>query len=90
MEDYTIEDEYTTTYLINMTSQQWLDNSILDRSVWWHYNVIVVPKVIKGNFFQNEFIAIFFLQLRIYDARVHISLYHFLVRMRSHNVKITR
>ena len=45
MEELTIEDDYTTTYVLNMTSQQWLDDSWMDRPIWWHYTIVIVPKV---------------------------------------------
>ena len=47
MEELTIEDDYTTTYVLNMTSLTWLDESIHDKPVWWHYTVVVVPKQIQ-------------------------------------------
>ena len=38
------EDEYTQTYVLNVTSQTWLSDDIMDRSEWWHYAVLVVPR----------------------------------------------
>lgn len=36
-----------TTYILNMTSQQWLTPAeVGDRSIWWHYVAVVVPDVI--------------------------------------------
>jgi PhoPQ-activated pathogenicity-related protein len=32
-----------TAYILNMTSQQWLTYEDSDRSIWWHYVVVVVP-----------------------------------------------
>jgi hypothetical protein len=33
-------------YVLNMTSQQWLDESIVSRSIWWHMLVVIVPDTI--------------------------------------------
>jgi hypothetical protein len=41
------EDEHTKTYVLNVTSQTWLDDSVMDRPIWWHYAVVVVPKVTR-------------------------------------------
>lgn len=30
-------------HILNMTSQQWLSSDIVDRSIWWHYVVVIVP-----------------------------------------------
>ncbi|XP_042308521.1 autocrine proliferation repressor protein A-like [Sceloporus undulatus] len=35
----------TTIYTLNMTSLKWLNESEVDRSIWWHELFIVVPKV---------------------------------------------
>ncbi|XP_077979950.1 autocrine proliferation repressor protein A-like [Glandiceps talaboti] len=35
-------DEYTV-YIVNMTSQKWLTDKDVDRSIWWHYMAITVP-----------------------------------------------
>lgn len=32
-----------TGYVLNMTSQKWLDESIVTRPIWWHILVVVVP-----------------------------------------------
>ena len=42
--DATSEDEYTHQYVLNVTSQKWLDESWMDRSVWWHFVVVIVYK----------------------------------------------
>jgi len=34
-------------YVLNMTSQQWLDESIVSRSIWWHMLVVIVPDQIN-------------------------------------------
>ncbi|CAF1026861.1 unnamed protein product [Adineta ricciae] len=36
-----------TTYVLNMTSQQWFDSSFSTRPIWWHYVIIVVPKTFR-------------------------------------------
>ena len=43
--DLAKEDEYSWTYVLNVTSQTWLSDSIMDRPIWWHYAVLIVPKV---------------------------------------------
>ncbi|XP_072027744.1 autocrine proliferation repressor protein A-like [Amphiura filiformis] len=52
--DYTILEDYTrridgqyTTYVVNMTSQTWLDKTLVSRSIWWHYLAITIPDNIK-------------------------------------------
>ncbi|KAI8512511.1 hypothetical protein Bbelb_091500 [Branchiostoma belcheri] len=32
-----------TTYLLNMTSQQWLTEKEVDRTIWWHWLTVTVP-----------------------------------------------
>ncbi|XP_035673097.1 autocrine proliferation repressor protein A-like [Branchiostoma floridae] len=32
-----------TMYLLNMTSQQWLTEDEVDRSIWWHYLTVTIP-----------------------------------------------
>ena len=36
-------------YLLNMTSQTWLDSSIMNRPVWTHQLVVIVPANLKYN-----------------------------------------
>jgi len=38
------EDEWTISYVINSTSQVWLNSTILNEYVWWHLNVVILPK----------------------------------------------
>ncbi|KAJ8037102.1 Autocrine proliferation repressor protein A [Holothuria leucospilota] len=48
---FSILDEYTqrdqneafTSYVLNVTSQTWLTEKAVDRSVWWHHLIITVP-----------------------------------------------
>jgi PhoPQ-activated pathogenicity-related protein len=39
----TMKGDGFTTYLLNMTSQRWLTDKDVDRSIWWHYLAVVVP-----------------------------------------------
>ncbi|XP_025024168.1 autocrine proliferation repressor protein A-like [Python bivittatus] len=41
------EEEHSaaTVYTINMTSLKWLDDSEVDKTIWWHMVTIAVPKV---------------------------------------------
>ena len=32
-----------TAYILNMTSQTWLNAATVSRSVWWHFMMVVVP-----------------------------------------------
>jgi len=34
-------------HILNMTSQQWLTDNDVDRSIWWHYMAIVIPETMK-------------------------------------------
>lgn len=34
-------------YVLNMTSQQWLDETEVDRPIWWHWLIIIVPEKIS-------------------------------------------
>ncbi|XP_058023899.1 autocrine proliferation repressor protein A-like [Ahaetulla prasina] len=38
----------STVYTINMTSLKWLDDSEVDKTIWWHMMTIAVPKVYKN------------------------------------------
>ena len=31
-------------YILNMTSGSWLNESIVDHVIWWHYIVVIIPK----------------------------------------------
>jgi len=39
--------DHMTTYEYNMTSLQWLDDTVTDRSVWTHTVYLIVPKEVK-------------------------------------------
>lgn len=34
-------------YVLNLTSQQWLDTTKVDRSIWTHQLVVIVPNTLK-------------------------------------------
>lgn len=36
-----------TVYVLNVTSQKWLDETIVVNPIWWHYLSVVIPDVIK-------------------------------------------
>ena len=38
-------------YLINMTSQKWLNETYVNKPIWWHWLWIVIPTDIKHNDF---------------------------------------
>ena len=38
-----------TAYLIDMTSQKWLDTSFIDRPIWTHTMAIIVPGELRYN-----------------------------------------
>ncbi|KAK9406984.1 hypothetical protein NXF25_005758 [Crotalus adamanteus] len=38
----------STVYTINMTSVKWLNDSEVDKTIWWHMVTIAVPKVYKN------------------------------------------
>ncbi|XP_070580927.1 autocrine proliferation repressor protein A-like [Ptychodera flava] len=41
-----LENEYTV-YIVNMTSQKWLTENDVDRSIWFHYMAITIPHNLK-------------------------------------------
>lgn len=43
----TVPSDKSTVYILNLTSQTWMDRSFSSRPVWWHYMVITVPKVLQ-------------------------------------------
>lgn len=36
------EDGYTV-HVLNMTSQKWMDETVLEEPIWWHYLIVCVP-----------------------------------------------
>ncbi|CAF1507531.1 unnamed protein product [Adineta steineri] len=46
----TYEEPDYKLYILNFTSQKWLDDTFSSRSIWWHYLCITVPnKLIRPN-----------------------------------------
>ena len=44
IEGYSLDkSHHWTGHLINMTSQQWLSEADVDRSIWWHILVVIIP-----------------------------------------------
>jgi len=41
---FTATNSGVATYLLNVTSQQWYDETFTDRPVWWHYVVVHIPE----------------------------------------------
>ncbi|XP_009858081.4 autocrine proliferation repressor protein A-like [Ciona intestinalis] len=41
--NWTRKDAAHTSYLLNMTSQKWLTEKNVSRSVWWHYLIVNIP-----------------------------------------------
>lgn len=42
-----VEGEDFTGYMLNMTSQQWLNSNLTTSSIWWHQVLIVKPKKMR-------------------------------------------
>ena len=40
-----------TAYLVNLTSQTWLNSTYVDRPIWWHWLWIIIPEDLKWNNF---------------------------------------
>ncbi|XP_050394472.1 autocrine proliferation repressor protein A [Patella vulgata] len=36
-----------TLYILNMTSQTWLTEDIVEKPIWWHYLTVTIPHVIR-------------------------------------------
>jgi len=52
----TIKQDGITTHFLNMTSQQWYDDTLSDRPIWWHYVTVHVPDT--NNFPDSAFLFI--------------------------------
>ena len=50
--------ENVDVYYLNMTSQKWLDESIVTRSVWFHEVYITIPRTLTSAFRDKAFIYI--------------------------------
>jgi PhoPQ-activated pathogenicity-related protein len=44
---YRFEENATTVYMLNMTSQKWMDETFTTRSIWWHMMAIAIPDTIR-------------------------------------------
>ncbi|ELW68253.1 Autocrine proliferation repressor protein A [Tupaia chinensis] len=61
---YTVLDQYTlqgsdfTLYYLNMTSLKWLDETLVDAPIWWHYLVICVPQEVDPSFSDRSFLHV--------------------------------
>jgi len=47
---YRFDNDSCTVYILNMTSQRYMDDSFTSRSIWWHYMGVAVPDVIKRDY----------------------------------------
>lgn len=47
-----------TSYVLNVTSLRWLDDTKVSRSVWWHFVVLFVPDEPEPRFLENGFLYI--------------------------------
>jgi len=54
----TYDDPDFTVHVLNMTSQQWFDESWSEEPVWWHYLNIFIPKVSEGRIHDAAFLHI--------------------------------
>eukprot|EP00918_Siedleckia_nematoides_P090022 GHVU01197873.1.p1 GENE.GHVU01197873.1~~GHVU01197873.1.p1 ORF type:complete len:268 (-),score=38.72 GHVU01197873.1:576-1379(-) len=43
-----LTDDQAVVYVVNMTSQQWLDETFSDRPIWWHQMLVAVPYTLKN------------------------------------------
>jgi PhoPQ-activated pathogenicity-related protein len=43
---YRFEENKTTTYMLNMTSQKWMDETLTSRPIWFHMMAVSIPDVI--------------------------------------------
>jgi len=42
-----------TAYFLNVTSQKWLDETIVNKPIWFHSVYVIVPATIRANFSRN-------------------------------------
>lgn len=47
LDSYRYDNLSATVYIYNMTSQKWMDESLVSKSVWWHMVGIAIPDEIK-------------------------------------------
>ncbi|KAJ8371360.1 hypothetical protein SKAU_G00113880 [Synaphobranchus kaupii] len=56
LDDLTRRDKEFTRYVLNMTSLQWLNESLVDRPVWWHYMTVTVPRQLTPGLEDSAFL----------------------------------
>jgi PhoPQ-activated pathogenicity-related protein len=44
---YRFEENATTVYMLNMTSQKWMDETLTSKPIWYHMMGIAIPDVVK-------------------------------------------
>ncbi|KAJ8037101.1 Autocrine proliferation repressor protein A [Holothuria leucospilota] len=47
LHDYTVRNDISTSFVINMTSQKWMTENVTSQHIWWHYMIITIPDKIK-------------------------------------------
>ncbi|XP_071814824.1 autocrine proliferation repressor protein A-like [Apostichopus japonicus] len=45
--DYTVRNQASTSFVINMTSQAWMTENVTSQHIWWHYLIVTIPDVIE-------------------------------------------
>ncbi|KAG5853646.1 hypothetical protein ANANG_G00028200 [Anguilla anguilla] len=58
LDNLTMREEEFTTYVLNMTSLQWLNESLVDRPLWWHYMTVTVPRRITPGLEDSGFLFV--------------------------------
>jgi len=48
--EYRFDDDNCTTYILNMTSHRWMDETFSSRPIWTHYVGVSIPDTPKRNF----------------------------------------
>ncbi|KAJ8263778.1 hypothetical protein GJAV_G00141190 [Gymnothorax javanicus] len=58
LDNLTRTDKDFTRYVLNMTSLQWLNDSVVDRPVWWHYLTVTIPHQITPGLQDSAFLFV--------------------------------
>ncbi|KAG9334544.1 hypothetical protein JZ751_007480 [Albula glossodonta] len=58
LDNLTRREEEFTSYVLNMTSLKWLNESVVDRPVWWHYMTVTIPRQIRPGLENSAFFFI--------------------------------
>ncbi|KAJ8283172.1 hypothetical protein COCON_G00020220 [Conger conger] len=58
LDNLTRRDKDFTTYVLNMTSLKWLNESLVDRPVWWHYLTVTVPRYVTQTLQDSAFLFV--------------------------------